>query len=208
MPTPDEILGGLLTIANSWKPIAVLWHAYFAFLAGALLLGWRPSARQVGALLIPPIASVSLLAWIGGNPFNGSAFVLLSLVLALLLPGVPTGQARVAELPWSVLGGLLFAFAWVYPHFLDAEPGYAYLYAAPLGLIPCPTLSMAVGIALVFRGLDSRAWSVALIAAAVFYGVFGSLYLGVGIDWILAGGGLCLLVFLLRKRAPTPAATA
>jgi len=201
MPSAEEILEGLGTIANAWQALAVLWHVYFGLFAAAALRGWRPPIRLVGALLIPPLASVSVLAWMQGNPFNGTLFGVLSVVLVGLLRGMSAKPVMPASPLFLVLGSLLFGFAWTYPHFLEGEPGSAYLFAAPLGLIPCPTLSMVVGIATIFRGLRSPAWSLVLAAAALFYGLFGALHLGVTIDWILAGGGVSLLILAIQQAA-------
>jgi hypothetical protein len=60
---------------------------------------------------------------------------------------------------------------------------------------------MVVGIATIFRGLRSPAWSLVLTAAALFYGLFGALHLGVTIDWILAGGGIGLLILAIQQAA-------
>lgn len=201
MPSAEEILEGLGTIASSWQALAVLWHVYFGLFAAAALLGWRPSSRLVGALLIPPVASVSVLAWMQGNPFNGTLFGMLSVVLVGLLRSMSAKPVKPASAFLVVFGSFLFGFGWTYPHFFEGEPGSVYLYAAPLGLIPCPTLSMAVGIATIFRGLRSPAWSLVLTAAAFFYGLFGALYLGVTIDWILVGGGVSLLIPAIQQAA-------
>jgi hypothetical protein len=89
-----------------------------------------------------------------------------------------------------VSGSLLFVFGWVYPHFLETRSILTYLYAAPTGLIPCPTLSTVIGLSLILGGLGSRAWSLTLGFAGIFYGVFGAAWLGVTIDWFLAVGAL------------------
>lgn len=208
MPSAAEILESLTTIANSWKILAALWHVYFGLFAAAALLGWRPSGRLAGALLIPPLASVSVLAWMQGNPFNGTLFGVLSAALTALLRSMSLRPVLPASPFFLVLGSLLFGFGWAYPHFLGGDPGFAYLYAAPLGLIPCPTLSIVVGIATIFRGLDCRTWSFVLISMALFYGLFGSLHLGVTIDWILTGGGVTLLILVMQQPADGSARSA
>jgi hypothetical protein len=72
-------------------------------------------------------------------------------------------------------------------------------------LIPCPTLSVAVGVNILLCGLGSRVWSLTIVAASMFYGVFGWLYLGVRIDLLLLGGALALLALVLPPRvAATP----
>ena len=199
MPSAAEILESLATIAGSWQTLAVLWHIYFGLFAAAALLGWRPPSRLASALLIPPVASVGVLAWMHGNPFNGTLFGVLSVALIALHRSMSVRPIMLASPFLIVLGAFLFGFGWTYPHFLEEEPGLAYLYAAPLGLIPCPTLSVVVGIATLFRGLGSRAWSLVLSLVALFYGLFGSLYLGVTIDWILAGGGVTLFVLVMQQ---------
>lgn len=192
MPNADDILDGLTKISASWKVLAVLWHVYFAFFGIMALSACRPSNRFVAALLVPPLASVGILGWLERNPFNGTAFCLLSLILLAVLFSSSTKPAHRAPVPWLLPGLILVVFGWSYPHFLDREPVSVYLYASPLGLIPCPSLSMVVGITLIYGGLHSRAWTLTLAAAALFYGVLGSLYLGVTIDWVLAGGGIAM----------------
>jgi hypothetical protein len=194
MPSAAEILEGLAKIADSSRALAVLWHIYVGLLIVFVLFGFRPQNRLVGALLLPLLASVSVLAWINGNPFNGAAFGALSIALAALLWRLSDKPVERAHPSWLLLGLSLISFGWAYPHFLEDDPAATYLYAAPLGLIPCPSLSLAVGVAIIFNGLHSQLWSLVLASAALFYGAFGALYLGVTIDWVLAGGGVGLLV--------------
>jgi hypothetical protein len=165
------------------------------------LFGFRPQNRLVGALLVPPLASVSVLAWMNGNPFNGAGFGALSVALGALLWSLSRKPVERAQPSWFLLGLSLVSFGWVYPHFLEDDPASTYLYAAPLGLIPCPSLSLVVGVTIIFSGLHSRVWSLVLASAALFYGVFGALYLGVTIDWMLAGGGLGLLALSIHQAA-------
>ncbi|HEY0940247.1 MAG TPA: hypothetical protein VGE08_09140 [Steroidobacter sp.] len=199
MPSAGEILEGLANIAESWGALAVLWHIYCGLLVAFALFGFPAHNRLVGALLIPLLASVSVLAWVSGNPFNGTAFAALSITLVALLWNLSRRAAERAHPAWRLLGFSLVAFGWAYPHFLEEAPPSTYLYAAPLGLIPCPSLSLVVGVTIIFSGLDSRAWSLVLSFAALFYGVFGAVYLGVTIDWVLAGGGIGLLVLSIRR---------
>lgn len=200
MPTAQQILDGLSRVATEWTLIAVLWHLYFAVVLVALLSGVRLSGRLLGVILVPPLVSVSALAWAYGNPFNGTVFALAAAALLLAALRLPGNAARFASRSWIVAGSLLFLFGWVYPHFVEADSYLAYLYAAPLGLIPCPTLSMLTGVTLMVAGLQSFQWSLALGIAGLFYGVFGSAYLGVTIDWVLTAGALALLALCWRHR--------
>lgn len=203
MPIATEILEGLTAIANSWQSLAVLWHLFFGLLAVSVALGWRPANRLMGALLVPALVSVSILAWVEGNPFNGTVFGVLSLAFLGILPKLSDTPVRRSSPGWVVSGILLFAFGWTYPHFLSEGSDLVYLYAAPLGLVPCPTLSMLVGVTLIFGGFKSPMWSSLLVVAALFYGFFGALYLGVVIDWVLTAGGIVLLLLLVRQATGT-----
>jgi hypothetical protein len=159
MPAPEDLLVGLAEIANSRREFAITWHVYFAILAAALAVGMRPTKSISGVLLALPLFSVGFLAWRTGNPFNGTVFIFA--------------------------GALTFIFGWTYPHFLETRSYVPYVYAAPMGLIPCPTLSIIIGSTLIVDGLGSGAWSLVLGATGVFYGVFGAFVLGVPLDLVV-----------------------
>ena len=194
MPTAEQILSALHQIANQWQMLAMMWHLYFGVLAVGLVLRQRPSKR-VGALLLGlPLLSVSILAWISANPFNGAIFALVGLALIALALRLPDEPIQIAPV-WGLYSGLLmFLFGWVYPHFLDTASFIPYLYASPTGLVPCPTLSIVIGLSLIVGGFNSRTWSLILGATGLFYGLFGALRLGVTIDLFLLFGSLMLVV--------------
>jgi hypothetical protein len=206
MPTPQQILSGLTDIANGALPLAIAWHVVLLFVLMALVRGWRPRRRLAAATLSLPLISVAALALWHANPFNGAVFLLLALALgALALPMPPAAPPRPP--PWAiVVGVVLVVFGWVYPHFLEQRPAWHYLFAAPLGLVPCPTLSVVIGLGLLAGGFGSRPWVLLLAAAGVFYGVFGAWRLGVWIDGVLLAGAAALLV--LAWAMPRPPRTA
>jgi hypothetical protein len=200
VPTPEEILAGLGAIASEWRWLAGVWHGYFGVLALGLVFGVRPSRRTTGVLLALPILSVSTLAWINANPFNGGFFALTGVALMLIALKMGGDAVRVGP-GWStVTGTLMFAFGWAYPHFLGGSTPAAWLYAAPTGLIPCPTLSIVIGMTLVLGGLGSRSWCLVLVVAGLFYGVFGAFRLGVRIDLALLAGALATAIAGLSGR--------
>ena len=98
----------------------------------------------------------------------------------------------------------MFSFGWVYPLFLESPSLLTYLYAAPTGLIPCPTLSIVIGLTVILSGLGSRLFSLLLGVSGVFYGIFGSARLGVMIDLVLLAGAL-LILFLALSNKQIPA---
>lgn len=191
MPTRTEILAGLTAIATRAGWLAVAWHVVIAFAVVAVVAGWRPSQRLARGLLALPLISVAALAFASGNPFNG--IVCGAAAIALIALARTGSRAPVAIGPaWaSIVGVALLAYAWSYPHFL-AGAWTSYLYRAPVGLVPCPTLALATGGALLAGGLGARAWSLTLAACALFYGVFGVVRLGVTLDLGLVAGALAL----------------
>lgn len=203
MPAANDILAGLHLAANDAWWLAVAWHVLAAVLLAALWRGWRPRVALLGALLALPLASVAVLALaVARNPFNALAFGALAAGswLTVARASSPFSKPSVAA---AIAGGTLVTFGWTYPHFLDA-PAVAYLAAAPLGLVPCPTLSAVIGIGLLCGGLGSRAWSWLLGAAGVFYGAVGLFRLGVDIDAVLLVGGLALLLSTACSRRAQP----
>jgi hypothetical protein len=202
MPTPEEILLGLGEIANNWRLLATIWHGYFAVLVLALILGVRPPKRIVGLILTLPIFSVSALAWLSENPFNGAVFSLAGIVLLLVSIRMPMRKIYVAPL-WAVLiGAVMFTFGWVYPHFLETESFILYLFSAPTGLIPCPTLSIVIGLSIILGSFDNRVWSFVLAIMGVFYGVYGATLLGVALDWTLLIGALTIIFAVFKETKP------
>jgi hypothetical protein len=204
MPSPHEILAGLEAIANGWRPLAIVWHLALAAGLIALGLGWRPGRRLAGVLIAGPLASVSGLAWLTGNPFNGTVFAVIAAALVAVALRLPRDAVRIGTPRLLIPGIGLTAFGWAYPHFLQTNSWITYLYAAPLGLVPCPTLCAATGLALVLRGLGSRGWSLILAASGLLYGLVGWLRLGVAIDAVLLVGAVTLAAAVLRtgrKRA-------
>ena len=198
MPTPTEILDGLTTATAQGWIIAVAWHIAMLIAIIAIALGWRPGRRLAGVLLATPLVTVSIMAWLVANPFNGTVFALLAVALILLALRLP--RDAVAPAPrWAVIAGaLMVIFGWIYPHFVSPEIPLGFLYRSPFGLVPCPTLSGVIGFALLANGLSSRAWSGVLAVAGLFYAIVGAFRLGVQIDLVLLAGAVALAVLAVR----------
>jgi hypothetical protein len=195
-----EILAGLTAIANDWWWLAVTWHALLAVLLLMLVAGWRPTTRSLSHLLIMPLFSVSLLAWVSGNPFNGTTFAVLAGALALGARRVPNAPVQIVPSLWGAPGVALVIFGWTYPHFLRTDSWTPYLYASPFGLLPCPTLSVVIGMTLLVPALRSSLWNTALFVAGLLYGGVGTFQLGVSLDWALLFASATLAGLLLHGR--------
>ena len=159
----------------------------------AFLRGWRPSNRVAGSVLSAPFLSVSAAAWFWGNPFNGTPFAALSVLLLALASRLSKDPVRFGAPILATLGAMLVAFGWGYPHFLETDRWMTYAYAAPLGVLPCPTLSAVIGPTLILGLLGSAGWSFTLAAAGLMYGTLGVFVLGVQLDYVLLAGTLVLV---------------
>jgi hypothetical protein len=208
MPTPAEILEGLARISRDAFPFAVAWHALVAALLAAVVAGWRPTKRLASLLLAAPIVSASAFAWATGNPFNGA--VLAAVAAATIVTARHTSTEPLAPAPaWAVAAGTaLVAFAWSYPHFLEGVSRFAYLYGAPMGLIPCPSLALAIGFSLIAGSPAGRGQAAVLSAAGAAYALFGAFRLGVLLDLVLLAGAVALAASTsvrVHRGAPQPA---
>jgi hypothetical protein len=204
MPTPSEILDGLRLAASSAIAIAVAWHVVTLVAALALRIGWRPTRRTAGVVLAAPIASVSVVAFAHGNPFNGVLLGIVALSLVAIAWRLGTETVRRSGMVATATGIGMIAFGWAYPHFLESHSPITYLFAAPLGVVPCPSLAVVVGFTLLSGGLRSRGWSLVLAIAGLFYGLFGLVRLGVRLDVGLVAGSAALLVQALGKWSERP----
>ena len=201
MPSSEQILFGLKEIANNWRGVSIFWHFYFGIIMVLLLSGIRPSKQLAGLLLGLPILSVSAVAWMSVNPFNGLVFGIVGILLLIFSTRLTKEKVQFSPRWVLIPGAVIFAFGWIYPHFLDTLSFLPYLYAAPIGLIPCPTLSIVIGLALLLNGLGSRAISRILGITGLFYGITGVLQLGVAIDLVLVLGAVMILFYpFIRKK--------
>ena len=206
MPSPEEILEGVTRIANEHAFIAVLWHGMIAAALTALATGiYRPSRREGATLLALPLLSVSTFAFVAANPFNGTVFAVLTLALAIFGARLPREPARRGPPLLAALGLASIAFGFVYPHFLVDKPTWMYLVAAPVGLVPCPTLAVVLGFGLLAGGFGSRAWSLTAGVVGLFYAAFGVLRLGVWLDVGLAGAAVAMIACAIRLPRRRPA---
>ena len=194
MPTKEEILAGLVSLANEYSDIAITWHFIILLIIAALFAGWKPGGSLMILLLTILLMSVSVLAAVDGNIFNAVIFAFLVIVSIYSALRSNNGTVR-GDRSWPDIAGLLLMiFGLVYPEFLETDSMLEFAYAAPTGLVPCPTLCVLTGFALLYKGFGSAAWSLTLVAAGLFYGFFGALYLGIYLDWVLVAGAILLLL--------------
>jgi hypothetical protein len=202
MPSSAEVLARLAFAANRFVGVAIAWHALIYLVSLALLTRrFAPSARVAAVALTTLLASVATIAFLSGNPFNGVVFAAAALgllALALRVRGAiarPSSVATVAGIGAIVVGV-------TYPHFLAAQTVFDFFYASPTGLVPCPTLLIAIGFTLLGSGFGSRAFAIVLAALGIFYGMLGTMWLGVTLDLALLGAALALLLQVSVHSSP------
>lgn len=189
MPSATELVAQLSDAANTLVPLAVAWHLVLAAIFVALVRRWRPRERTVAAILAALAGSVAISALVVGNPFNAVSFSLLAILLV-----TTSASAVITRAPaWQRwFAALLITYGAVYPHFLHA-PAVAYLVAAPVGVVPCPTLAMIAGLALL-TNLRSRPQLLVMALWTSIYAAIGVAHFGLWLDLGLAVGTACLLV--------------
>ena len=193
MPRSEDILSGLHAIANSYVIYAIIWHVIFYALIIAVALKWVPSYRLLGVLLSIPLFSVAAFAWVSGNPFNGTMFSIMAILILVFGIRASSLPISMSELPFIVIGIIMIVFGLLYPHFIETDSVVKYLYASPAGLIPCPTLSILIGFILLFNGFGSQPITMTFVVFGLFYGFFGAMKLHVHLDFVLIFGSLALL---------------
>jgi hypothetical protein len=205
MPKTQEIIASLQSLANDYSFVAIIWHILFYILLAFLIAKWNPSNKLLGVLICLPLLSVAVFAWIAGNPFNGTIFSLLAILILIFSLRASSESITVSTFPYYLIGILMIAFGLVYPHFLNTDSLFKYFYASPLGLVPCPTLSLLIGFLLLYNGFGSNSISIAFIVIGLFYGIFGVFKLGVNLDLSLLLGTITLLIkyFVMLKNPIT-----
>jgi hypothetical protein len=206
MPSTGQILEGLASIANGWRALAIIWHVVVGVLL--VLIGTRRiSDRALGLALASMIASVSAMAWWSTNSFNGAVFAVLAVAMAWQAIGMPGRPACTVSRGALPIGLAAVMFGWAYPHFLENASCLTYAYAAPMGLIPCPSLAAIIGVSLMANLLDSPRWGLTTGVAGLTYGIIGVARLGVWIDvWLIAAASGAVAASLRMRRATTSAA--
>jgi|WetSurSiteA1Bulk_404760.scaffolds.fasta_scaffold02653_3 hypothetical protein len=194
MPKTQEILQMLQSIVDDYPASAIVWHVVFFGIIAFLFAKWVPSNRLFGIMLSIPLLSVAVFAWKSGNPFNGILFSMLAIFIFIFGLRATAQPVSLSALPFLLVGIILVVFGLIYPHFLKTDSLFRYLYASPAGLIPCPTLSILIGLALIYNGFGSQPITIALIAFGLFYGLFGVLKLAVYLDLFLLLGAATLLI--------------
>lgn len=200
MPTADAITRVLATMANELAWLAMAWHVAILGAVVAIVGGWRPSSRVACILLTAPIMSVAVASVAYGNWFNAISFGLLAFVLAVAGERLP--EPKIERGPaWAVAAGCAsIVFGLAYPHFVEGSWIRA-VAAAPVGVVPCPTLAFVAGAVIAAGRFRSRAIPLLLVLWVGFYSWFGVRQLGVTLDVGLGAALLGLVAVFVHNDA-------
>jgi len=196
VPAADRILDTATDIARQWQALAVIWHVAATAFVVAWVLGWRPPSSVIAPVLIAAVVTVDLLSWGSGNPFTGVLFALLAALLVRATRDLPAAATLAESSVMRAAGAAFATFGLMYPHFLAPPHWIVYAYAAPFGLLPCPTLSAVIGFTMLFGWHRCAPWSLPLAAAGALYGFIGVFTLRVALDWGLVAASLILVIAL------------
>jgi hypothetical protein len=198
VPSPFEIVRLLGVMSRELTWLAVGWHVVVFAVFAAGLAGFRPSNRVIAIVLVALASSVAVAALAYANPFNALAFGILAVALAISSARHPPGRASLGP-PWAVLlGSAVLLFGTCYPHFV-VGPWYLRIMAAPVGVVPCPTLAVVGGTTLVLGAFGARALPALLAAWSAFYALFGILRLGVMLDAGLVASSVGLVALAIEN---------
>ena len=202
MPSFHNSFAASAEIAERGVVIGAAWHVVLAMALAALLAGWRPSQRLAAVLLCVPLASVSASAWWFGDLFNALLFAGTTTGLGVIGLRLPARATPVGSHGIAFWGLGLIVLGWLYPHFFNSSSPWTALFGSPLGVLPSATLAAVLGLAILGRGLESRAWSSLLAGLGLFYGVTGTHLLHAFLDTSLTIGGLILLGIVWSRWSP------
>jgi hypothetical protein len=198
MPTANEILLSLQFLANKYVEMSIAWHVIIVFVIILAIYNKKINTKLYLGICGFLFLSVSLMAAIVMNPFNFLFFLLLAIVfLRKSLLQVHSHLHFKRQTVSKVFAYLLILSGLIYPHFLGPEI-LVYFMAAPVGIIPCPTLLVTSGLTLLFTIPDIKL-NYFLIPANVFYGAIGVFFLAVTLDIILLLAAIIQFSELYKK---------
>lgn len=206
MPTPTDLLAQLAATAHAFRNVALVWHlAVIAALALVRLGAWSPRNPHAAWLSGAPVVSAAMLALASHNPFNAVVLGVVAIALAAIAGALPERPWASPAPTWRAIGLLTVGYALAYPHFVQIATWSDFAFA-PTGVLPCPSLALTLGFALLAEGFGSKAWSLVAAAAGAAYGVFGVVRLGVWLDLGLIAAAIALAARAARLPAPEAAA--
>ncbi len=200
MPDAETIIEHLKLVAGQPRGLSPIIRLALLALVALCIYRRRIYSTYIAIFVGGALLSAAMLAIAFRRNPNLVTFGVLFIVSlawgreAMTLPPRPRfSRAGVAA---AAVFGLFALFYW---HFTDGVAG-AILFA-PLGLVPCPTLIAANAAIMATRRSFSIYAVVPTWVAGLFYGLVGTLYLGVALDWVLVAAVAASAAFYFASPA-------
>lgn len=146
--------------------------------------------------------TVTINALIYGNPFHATTFGIMSITAGSMFL-----SKKKEDIAWEfrtdykmVISILLIISGLWYPELANVNP-FESLMLSPVGVIPCPTLTTALGLMNLFSAQINRKLLYVTIFFGMIYGFIGTFKLGVYFDVVL----IIAALFSLLNRIPNKA---
>jgi len=138
----------------------------------------------VNSTLLLLYLSVSINAFLYGNPFHLISFSILLVITTFVLL-FTQNDINIPAMNINTLISMIFiGFGLWYPEFVNASD-LQLLLLSPVGIVPCPTLLVTIGLLnLSFPGINKIQYFVTL-AVGMLFGIIGFFILKVNLDILL-----------------------
>jgi hypothetical protein len=187
----ESILNAISLAANFSPAVNIVMHVLVLGAIVMLFTGAGPKLRRLifDAVLLILAAAVAVISILVGNPFNMLTFGIIAVISLIELIRGKNLAGRPGLNLNTVISLIIIFIGFWYPEFVQAGLP-AMLVLSPLGVIPCPTLMVMLGMLNLAVPNVNRVQYIALIVMAAFYGLTGVFMLKVYLD-------IALLVILL-----------
>lgn len=181
MPSPRQILEQLTRLATEGRTLGLLWHVVvLAALAFVVARKWEGRASLAVATVFP-MFTASLVAFATGNWVNGLVLDLGALTMIVISRKFAGTLIEIGRpIPFTI-GVATLLYALFYTHFTPIR-SWTDVWMTPIGVLPCPTMALVIGLGLMAGGFRSRAWSLTAAVLGLGYSLFGVFVLKVQWD--------------------------
>lgn len=177
------ILNYLEMVANGSLLVNFFIHVIILSTLAVLLMSNNGKVRRLvfQAALSVLFLSVTVNAFIYGNPFHAVTFLILTVTaLVQLCFGKKNIEITRSRTTLTIAFFFIFIGIW-YPDFIGKNL-FMLLFVSPAGVIPCPTLLTSIGLmTLVSSGISKTQYIITAIMGLI-YGIIGVFVLKVYLD--------------------------
>jgi len=179
----QEILNYLKILANYSLWVNFAMHILVFMTLFAIFSKTKETLRRliVQAVVSILLLSVTIHAFVFGNPFHAVTFGILALTsLVQLFVRKDTIQITDSKRIMAIALFFIFMGLW-YPEFVDKN-ALLLLVVSPLGVIPCPTLITTIGLLTLIMPSVNKFQYLITIIMGIVYGVIGVFVFKVYLD--------------------------